>query len=308
MTKNNATIEDKGHVAIPPTVRGCGAAGVVLCFCLFIILWGAWVRISHSGDGCGQNWPDCQGWYLIEAGADQKTWTEWFHRATSGVFGVMVLLLTIFNFVTFPRSHPARKAVLWALFFTVTEALIGARLVLSGLTAGNTSLARALTMNLHLLNSLLLTASLFICWRLSLGKRFDFALLFKQKGLGIFVLGFFVLAGFGALSSLSASLFPSSSLWEGLALDFNKESHWLIRLRFLHPLLAILFGGGFLYYMVKRGASSVTRMLILCLCLTLLSGLMNLLLLSPVILKLTHLLIVYLLAMSFILTLETSSS
>ena len=280
----------------------------LLCVCLLIILWGAWVRISHSGDGCGQFWPSCQGKYLIDSADQNKTWIEWIHRATSGLFGIMVVLLVIWSFLRFSFRHLIFKSSLCVLFFTIGEVLIGARLVLAGLTGSNTSLSRMLIMNLHLLNSVLLTSSLFICWRFSLGKNFALTGFFKKKKYSImFICIFFFIAFFGSLSSLSSSLFPSSSLWEGMALDFNSQAHWLIRLRLLHPLLALTLGGGFLLYYFLQDTKSRDRsqqILIFCLCLTLVSGLTNLLLLSPVFLKLTHLLVVYLLSMSFILTSE----
>ncbi|MDE0119741.1 MAG: COX15/CtaA family protein [Bdellovibrionales bacterium] len=287
-----------------------------LCFCLLVILWGAWVRISHSGDGCGQSWPSCQGQYLIDSGEQQKTWIEWIHRATSSLFGIMVIWLFIWSFLKFPFRHPVSKSVLCIFLFTISEALIGAGLVLAGLTGDNTSPARVLVMNLHLLNSVLLVSSLFICWRLSLGKKFSF---FNRMNEGsdrlskaLFLFVFFLIAFFGSVSSLASSLFPSPSLLEGLALDFNPDSPWLIRLRWLHPFLALSFGGAFLYYYFfqdkrEKGTRTVLqKIFIVCVSLTLFSGLMNLLLLSPVFLKLVHLLIVYLLVMSFILTLECS--
>ncbi len=286
----------------------CTFCFTVLCFCLLVILWGAWVRISHSGDGCGQSWPSCQGQYLIDSEEQKKTWIEWIHRATSGLFGIMVVLLVLWSWFKFSFRHPVFKSALCVLFFTIIEALIGALLVLAGLTGDNTSLTRALIMNLHLLNSLLLVSSIFICWRFSLGKNFSFSGFLKEKKYTtISICIFFLIAFFGAMSSLSSSLFPSQSLWEGALLDFDSQSHWLVRLRLLHPLLALLFGGGFLLYYFSKERKTESRprqILILCLCLALLSGLMNLLLLSPVFLKLTHLLIVYLLSMSFILTLE----
>ena len=282
---------------------------VVLCVCLLVILWGALVRISHSGDGCGQHWPDCQGSYFVEPGAQGKTWIEWIHRATSGLFGLMVLALFLGAFFKFSRPHPVRKAVCLVFLLTLSEALIGARLVLAGLTGSNDSLARSLTMNLHLLNSLLLVGSLFVCWRLSRGRRF-----FIHKYCFWFLSAFFLIAFFGSFSALASSLFPSSSLGEGLALDFNSKSPWLVRLRLWHPLLALLLGGAFLFYMFfkaqnkndknQKGVLPAKGFLTLFLCVTLLSGVMNLLLLSPVILKLAHLLMVYLLFMSFIATLE----
>ena len=289
-----------------------GFCFAVLCFCLLVILWGAWVRISHSGDGCGQSWPSCQGQYLIDSEEQKKTWIEWIHRATSGLFGIIVLLLVIWSYLKFSFHHPVFKSALYVLLFTINEALIGAFLVLAGLTGDNTSLARALIMNLHLLNSLLLVSGIFICWRFSLGKSFSLLGFFKEKKYTImFICTFFLIAFFGAMSSLSASLFPSSSLWEGALLDFDSQSHWLVRLRLLHPLLALAFGGGFLLYYFSRDTKTKSRpqqILVFCISLALLSGLMNLLLLSPVFLKLTHLLVVYLLSMSFILTLEKHPS
>ncbi len=280
----------------------------VLLFCLCIILWGAWVRISHSGDGCGPNWPDCQGEYLIDKTAPAKTWIEWTHRASTSVFGILVILLLLSAFIKFPKKHPVRKSSLCILFFTITEALIGAILVKFHLTGNNFSPLRVLTMNLHLINSLLLTCSLFLCWRFSFNKVFSFS---HRKYFPIFILIFFVIAFFGSISALSATLFPSHSLIEGFLRDFHPDSNWLIRLRWLHPVLAILLGGGFAVYCHKFFKNKKTgqkdKSLILftaCLGLALLSGILNLFLLSPVFLKLSHLLIVYGLAMSFLLALE----
>ncbi len=316
--KNNTSI--KSHWYSNPFCTFCFAT---LCFCLLVILWGAWVRISHSGDGCGQSWPSCHGQYLMDSGEQAKTWIEWIHRVSSGLFGIMVFILTVWTFLKFPFRQMICKSVLFVLFFTISEALIGARLVLAGLTGSDTSLARVLTMNLHLLNSLLLTSSIFICWRLSLGRHFslsvkdNLSLFSGRKHLIIFILIFFLLAFFGSLSSLSASLFPSSSLWQGLSMDFDSDSPWLIRWRLLHPVLALICGGGFLYYILQKSLlknsnflpfSGSGKIFTFCLCLILFSGLMNLLLLSPVFLKLAHLLIVYLFSMSFILTLETKPS
>ena len=292
-----------------------GFIGGLFCFCLFIILWGAFVRISHSGDGCGPHWPLCQGEYFVNQDSTSKTWIEWTHRATSGLFGLLVLLLYGACWIPALRRTKiaVRKSAFWVLIFTITEALLGARLVLAGLTGSNSSLARAMTMNLHLLNSLLLSASLFICWRISLGHIYRWPRICKKQTIAV-VLLFFILAGLGSFSALSSSLFPSSSLWEGLAEDFQPESNYLIRLRLWHPMLALLLGAllyGFWTYRAqkraKNGAQKKTNspLILVCFGLAWLSGLLNLVLLSPVVLKLTHLLAVYLLGMSFLLSLET---
>ena len=260
------------------------------------------MRLSHSGEGCGPHWPSCHGGYLIDKNAESKTWIEWIHRATSGFFGLLVLLINIVTFIKVTPRHPLRKGVLLTLFLTVTEALIGARLVLAGLTTDNSSFMRAWTMNLHLLNSLLLMGSLFVCWRMALGKKYHW-LVIKKKPVIIGILLFFIIAFFGSFSALSSSLFPSSSLWGGFLDDFNPRSHFLIRLRIWHPILALLGGLG-LFYWFWQGSfwknKKTKKILILSLSLALLSGLLNLILLSPVFLKLTHLVAVYLLEISFL--------
>ncbi len=293
-------------------------------FGLLIILWGAWVRISHSGDGCGASWPSCDGQYLISLTNSAPVWIEWIHRATSGLFGLSVLCLVVAAFMKFPRGHSVRHIALLALLFTVLEALIGARLVLGELTGDHISLSRVLTMSVHLLNSLLLMGSLFICYRLSLGKIYHFRNISRIFAVGTAIV-FFVIAFFGSLSALSVSIFPSVSLWQGMALDFDSGSHWLIRWRFLHPLLGIIFAGGLLVYIFslfyshkvsesqiiftdsiwRRGGGS--SILVICLCVVFLTGSANLLLLSPVVLKLGHLLSIYLLAMSFLLLCEKNT-
>ena len=284
----------------------------LLVFCLVVILWGAWVRISHSGDGCGMNWPDCHNQYFLDKNTDKKTWTEWIHRASTALFGLMVLALNIWAFFKFPKKHILRKSSLTVLFFTITEALIGAGLVKFGLTGAHFSLARILVMSFHLINSLLLAGSLFMCWRFSLKNNLQFSFSHRKYFLS-FIFIFFIIAFFGSLSALSATLFPSDSLVDGFLKDFQSDSHVLVRLRWLHPVLALLLGGGFAGYchkFFKTNKEKKDKALILftaCLGLALVSGLLNLFLLSPVFLKLSHLLIVYLLAFSFLLALEKPS-
>ncbi len=274
-------------------------------------MWGAWVRISHSGDGCGTHWPDCQGQYWIATDThiqpSNAMWIEWLHRAGSGVFSLLVLGLVVFAFLKFRIRHSVCRTALCILCLTLSEAMIGAGLVLGNLTGDQISLKRVLVMNGHLLNSLLLASSLFICWRLSLGKQF----VKKQFVRWFMGIGFFIIVTFfGSISALASSIFPSHSLWEGIMLDFSTSVNWLIRLRFIHPLLALIVGGGFLYYLLcytKKTSWIISKTgvyLILCLIVTLLSGGFNLLLLSPVLLKLVHLLCVYLLLMSLILVCE----
>ena len=130
-----------------------------LMYCLFIIVWGAWVRLSDSGDGCGQHWPLCEGEMIPET-FDSKKWTEFFHRATSGLFGLTVLWQAILSWKTLGSRHPACVSAWCAGIFTVIEALIGAFLVKKGLVAEDQQPLRILVMSLHLSNTFLLVACL----------------------------------------------------------------------------------------------------------------------------------------------------
>ncbi len=285
-------------------------------FCLLVILWGVWVRVSHSGDSCGTNWPDCNGVFFISPTDSTGVWIEWIHRAGSGLFGIVVLVLLGLAFKCFPPGHSVRKCSIWVLLFTVSEALIGARLVLSGLTGANTTMARVITMHAHLLNSLALVSSLFICWRVSLGKIFDIKKLFGKKQI-LFVMLFLILAFSGSVSSLAVSLFPSPSLWEGLMLDLNKASPWLLKWRIMHPLLALMIASIWIWkspfqipqFNLKKSVKikSIFFNPQVLIGIVLLSGVVNLLFLSPVFLKLVHLLMVYGLVSGFLLSLEKSS-
>jgi len=76
----------------------------LLFYTLLVILWGAWVRISHSGDGCGDTWPLCHGQMIPEA-QQGKTWVEYSHRMMSGLFGLLILAL-FFNV----RKHFSKKS------------------------------------------------------------------------------------------------------------------------------------------------------------------------------------------------------
>lgn len=92
-----------------------------LSFALFVILWGAWVRFSHSGDGCGDHWPLCNNQFIPNS-SESKTWIEWLHRATSSLFGLFVLILVYYSFKCFEKNHKVRFWSILTLLFTISEA------------------------------------------------------------------------------------------------------------------------------------------------------------------------------------------
>lgn len=280
-------------------------------YALFVIVWGAWVRISKSGDGCGEHWPLCHGEWVPVA-ASLPTWIEFFHRVTSGLFGLLVLTLLIWAWRRLPKGHPGRVSVVVASVFTISEALLGAKLVLSGLVGADDSVARAWVMALHLVNSLFLTASLALTWAFTQGWRFERRRPSSQAVLGcsLIVLGYLLLGATGAIAALSKTLFPIETLGQGLMEHFQKDSHVLVRLRIWHPLVSTILGGGMifgLWVLQREAAGELKRALhrsLVLIVLALVVGYLTLFLLSPLLLKLVHLLLAHLVWMALIVCLS----
>ncbi|MDH5233382.1 MAG: COX15/CtaA family protein [Gemmatimonadota bacterium] len=147
-----------------PVVRTSGARFArygwgVLAFNLLVILWGAYVRASGSGAGCGAHWPLCNG-VVIPRAPTTATLIELTHRATSGLALVLVVVLVVRARRLFVRGSPARTAAHVAMLLMLTEALVGAGLVLFEMVAQNESIARAYWLAAHLLNTFLLIGTL----------------------------------------------------------------------------------------------------------------------------------------------------
>ena len=131
----------------------------VLAFNIAVVLWGAFVRATGAGAGCGQHWPLCNG-EILPRSPSLNTIIEFTHRATSGIDLVLVALLVFWAFRAFPKYHAVRQAATLSAVFLMTEALLGAALVLLEHVAGNQSSARAYSLSAHLLNTLTLLACL----------------------------------------------------------------------------------------------------------------------------------------------------
>jgi heme A synthase len=125
--------------------------------------------------------------------------------------------------------------------------------------------------------------------------------------LGLGLLGVAMLGMTGAITALGDTLFPAKSLAEGLAQDNDPNAHFLIRLRIYHPIIAI-FVGVYTFTLVGyvRGKfGGVTRKLSLVLggvvATQLAIGIINLLLLAPIVMQIIHLLMADMVWISYIL-------
>ena len=274
-------------------------AWAVLGYDLAVIVWGAYVRATGSGAGCGRHWPTCQG-EVIPRSPAVATLIELTHRVTSGLAFLLVVALLVWARRVLAPGHPARKAAALSLVFMVTEALLGAGLVLFGWVARDASASRALAMSLHLANTFALLAALALTAAWSEGPA---GLAPRGRGTLPLVLalgaGAMLLVGItGAVTALGDTLFPAATLAEGLRQDLQPRTLLLLRLRVVHPPAAVLAGLVLVYgaSLAARGAASArARRMALVLgalvVVQLVAGAVNLGLLAPVWLQLVHLLL-----------------
>ncbi len=211
-----------------------------------VILQGAFVRASGSGAGCGGHWPTCNG-EVVPLNANVHTLIEFTHR----LLALTVLALGVWLVVRAIRLRKENRGftvfALAAFYFLIMEALLGAVTVIFGLTGDNQSLARGLLVAVHLVNSLLLIGTLTGTMVFSRRQRPAWPLRISKQGalatvLGLGLVGMLVLIFSGGIAAMGNTMFPSTSLQQGFAADFNPASHTLIRLRILHPLIAITVG------------------------------------------------------------------
>jgi heme a synthase len=147
-------------------------AWAVLGYNLLVVVWGAFVRASGSGAGCGSHWPLCNG-VVMPRPEEVATVIEFTHRVTSGLALVAVAALLFGAMRLYPRAHRVRRAAVATMAFILLEALLGAGLVLFELVAENASMVRAFSMVAHLVNTFLLVGSLTItAWWASGGPGF----------------------------------------------------------------------------------------------------------------------------------------
>jgi heme A synthase len=281
----------------------------VLGWNLIVILWGAYVRASGSGAGCGRHWPLCDGKVVPQA-ANVEMAIEFTHRVLSGGALLLVGAMVIWGFRITKKEHPVRKGLIAAGILILTEALLGAGLVLFELVEENSSMARAIAVALHLTNTFLLVGSLALTAYWASGGR---GVQLKDQGakawlLGSGLLGMLIIGMSGAVTALGDTLFPVVSLAEGLNADLDPNAHFLVRLRVYHPIIAIvvaiysLYLVRMLFSQNKGVARKFLTALVVIGIIQLAIGMTNLLLLVPIPTQLLHLLTADLVWITYILT------
>jgi heme A synthase len=273
-------------------------AWFVLSYNIAVILFGAFVRATGSGAGCGSHWPTCHG-SIVPRPEQVETMIEFTHRLTSGAAMLLVAGMLIWAFRTYPIGHRVRFGSSLSSVFIILEALVGASLVLFGWVADDDSIGRAISISIHLVNTFVLLGALTLtAWWASGGDWINL----RGRGillwsLSVGIAGMFVLGITGAITALGDTLFPAGALSE-VGRGVSPTAHFLLRLRVWHPVVAIVLGfylaflGGLLRLMhddqrVKKLAAG----LIVLFAIQLVAGIVNLVLLAPIWMQIVHLLL-----------------
>jgi heme a synthase len=279
---------------------------LVLGFNLLVIIWGALVRATRSGEGCGDHWPLCNGTVLPHA-AQIATIIEFTHRSSTGLALISVVFLAVWAFRAFPAGR-VRKAAAASAMFIVTEALLGAGLVLFHYTGEDASIGRAVYLSAHLINTLLMLGAIALTAWWGAGHGAIRLAGSKAKPIGAGLLAGLLIAVTGSINALSDTLFPATSLLAGWEADFAAGSNFLIRLRVWHPVVAVLAGASIaMIALVIRGrtlrprarqmASTVAGLVGVQIA----AGVINIWMLAPIWMQLTHLLLADLLWIALVL-------
>lgn len=281
----------------------------VLAYTVLVAVWGAFVRATGSGAGCGNHWPLCNGEVLPRA-ESVETLIELSHRATSGVLGPLVLVLMIWAGRRFGWRHRVALAAVAGFVLTAVEGLLGAGLVRFELVADDASITRGFVIAAHLVNTFLLLAALALtaAWGSATGK----LRLRGQGAAGWLVAGglaaLCVLGASGAVTALGDTLFPVARMTEQAIQELPPSARVLVRLRVLHPFLAVAVAA---YLLVMAAAVRTLRPgrridrltwgLGALFAVELAAGLLNVALAAPVWLQLVHLGLAYLVWLTLVL-------
>lgn len=266
------------------------SAWLYLAYLVAVILLGAWVRISGSGAGCGSHWPLCNG-EAIPAAPNVQTLTEYTHRVTSGLCGVFGLGLLI---AAARKGRWVFLAALASFFFVLMEGFIGAVLVKKELVANDTSASRAIVIALHLGNTLLLTASTaaMACWA---GRRSTAAPRFSRAWIAVALLVLVLTNMTGAITALGDTLFPrqpalSGDLLAEVRSDLSPTQHFLVRLRVMHPVVAMSAAGLVGFVLLSLAATPWVMAARFALLAQIALGFLNIALAAPGWMQIVHLL------------------
>ena len=209
----------------------------------------------------------------------------------TGVCTFLVVALAAWTFAGTPRGHRARRSVVWSMVLLVTEALLGALLVLRGYVEMNASAARVVAQVIHFTNTFMLLGALSLtAWLLGRRDRTVAASAPGSRGLVVTgIVATLTVGATGSLAALADTLFPSTSLLAGLSQDFAAASPWIVRMRWIHPAAAVV-GLICVVLLARRLGSRLSVVVAGLYLLQVVIGVLDVLLLAPTWMQVFHLL------------------
>lgn len=278
---------------------------LALGYNVLVIMWGAYVRISGAGAGCGDHWPLCDGHVVPPSFTVQRV-IEYSHRLTSGLSGLFAIGLVGIAFWSTRKGHPARFGAGLTLGLIILEGLVGGVQVLLGLTAKSTDPARGFVQGIHLANTFALLAAMLLTalWAGGAPK-----MRFPAAGSGhawlrwaapLITVSMLLLGMAGAVTALGDKLFmpAAGTPLDTIQRDFGATASILQQLRVVHPVLAVVVCALLFWYVdkVKRSAGLLTdtfkryaTWLHAIIGLQIAAGILNVVLKAPAWLQLVHL-------------------
>ena len=280
-------------------------AWFVLILNLAVILWGAFVRASKSGAGCGSHWPLCNG-AIVPIAAQTQTAVEFAHRISSCAAFLLVIAMAVWAWRAFPAGHRARAGAMASVVGMIAESLAGAGLVLFNWVADDISYGRVIIMPTHLVITFYLLAALTLtAWWASFADRSGVGAAMQTRGqgaigwmLGVGLLATLVMGMAGAVTALGDTVLPVASLTPGSYDKLSPAGKLIVDLRVWHPLIAVGVAI-YLWFVVNfiraaRRDFFVTRFstaLIVLFLIELGAGVLNVYLQAPIWMQLVHLLL-----------------
>jgi heme A synthase len=263
----------------------------VLGYTVLVILWGAFVRASGSGAGCGDHWPLCNG-EVIPTAPTLNTIVEFGHRVTSALAGFAAIALVVVAFRGTATGSPVRKAAVASLAFMVTEGAIGAGLVLFEYVAYNPSIGRAVWMAAHLANTFLLLGALTLtAWWSEGADPPRLGLRAEVAWVGVALLSVLILGAGGAITALGDTLV----LGGGLDPATDPVVAALVGARVFHPTMAFValgvVGGAVVATRASGGAGTLGMAVLGAFVGQMALGALNVALMAPIWLQIVHLLV-----------------
>jgi heme a synthase len=149
---------------------------------LLVLLGGALVTKTDSGDGCGRSWPLCHG-QLIPEDIPIETIIELSHRVIAGLASILVTVLSILSWRKFGHIREVKALSAISFIFLFAQALFGAAAVIWG----QSSFVLALHFGVSLVSFTAVVLLMLLLFEID--KKFDAGLLVIGKTMKFHIYG-----------------------------------------------------------------------------------------------------------------------